>query len=106
MYSLNLKRKGNCFEEVYKVVRNIPEGKVMTYGQISRILGISPRTVGWALHSNKDPVNVPCHRVVNKDGRIAPGYVFGGQGEQRMKLISEGIEFIDDCHVNKSFIVC
>lgn len=97
------------FQKVYKVVARIPEGKVATYGQISLRLrsgpvrmrfNISPRTVGWALHANKDPEKVPCHRVVNKDGRVAPSYAFGGPHEQRNKLLAEGVTFIDDTHVD------
>ena len=75
----------NFFERVYTIVRQIPIGKVMTYGQValrlrsgpagSRI-NISPQFVGWALHANKDSLDVPCHRVVKKEGRLAPGYVF------------------------------
>ena len=92
----------NYIEKVYKLVRNIPSGKIMTYGQISELVGVDPRMVGWALHANKDSNDVPCHRVVNKDGRLAPGYAFGGPNEQKNKLIGEGVgfngEFVD---VNK-----
>lgn len=92
--------KTNFFERVYQVVRKIPTGKVMTYGQIADLIGTKDaRRVGQALHANKDSSNVPCHRVVNKDGRLAPGYAFGGPNEQRMKLKAEGVEFIDDNHV-------
>ena len=94
-----MQRKNNFFDRVYEVVRKIPEGKVMTYGQIAEIIGTKDsRRVGHALHANKDP-NVPCHRVVNKDGRLAPGYAFGGAGEQKARLLSEGVEFVDTLHV-------
>jgi methylated-DNA-protein-cysteine methyltransferase-like protein len=87
----------NFFERVYEVVRKIPEGKVMTYGQIAEAIGTKDaRRVGQALHANKDSSDVPCHRVVNKDGRLAPGYAFGGPGEQRARLEAEGIEFVND----------
>ena len=59
-----------------------------------------PDVVGQALHANPDSSDVPCHRVVNKDGRMAPGYAFGGPGEQRMRLKAEGVKFIDDDHVD------
>lgn len=89
----------NFFERVYEVVKKIPAGKVMTYGQIADLLGTKDaRRVGHALHANSDP-NIPCHRVVNKDGRLAPGYAFGGPDEQRARLLSEGIEFVDENHV-------
>lgn len=91
----------NYFDRVFEIVRNIPFGKVMTYGQISEILETrDARKVGWALHSNKNSGDVPCHRVVNKDGRLAPSYAFGGPMEQKARLLSEGVEFIDENHVD------
>ncbi|HKC04386.1 MAG TPA: MGMT family protein [Patescibacteria group bacterium] len=89
------------FERVYKIVRKIPEGKVMTYGAIAEALGTKDaRRVGQALHANPDPEDVPCHRVVNKDGRLAPGYAFGGPNEQKNKLIAEGVVFSSPDHVD------
>lgn len=71
----------------------------MTYGQIAQMLGTKDaRRVGHALHANKDR-NTPCHRVVNKDGRLAPSYAFGGAGEQKARLLAEGIEFTGGNHV-------
>jgi len=60
--------RGRIFAEVYALVRAIPPGRVMTYGQISALLGsrISPLAVGWALHAC--PEDVPWHRVVNASG--------------------------------------
>ncbi len=84
----------NTFEKVYKAVQKIPRGKVSTYGQISKYLGISnPRVVGFALHANPDPDNTPCHRVVNKKGELASSYAFGGLDVQRQLLEQEGVEF-------------
>ena len=102
MQKVNLKLKSkNFFERVYDIVRKIPEGKVMTYGQIADAIGTKDsRRVGQALHANKDSLGIPCHRVVNKDGRLAPGYAFGGPDEQRMKLKAEGVIFTDDNHVD------
>lgn len=89
------------FDEVYRIVRRIPEGKVATYGQIALRLrsgpdgsqiNISPRTVGWALHANRDE-KVPCHRVVNKEGGLAPNFAFDGEAEQRRRLLAEGVTF-------------
>jgi len=86
----------NTFEKVYKAVEKIPRGKVTTYGQIAKYIGISnPRVVGFALHVNKDPDSVPCHRVVNKKGELASGYAFGGLDIQRQLLEQEGVEFED-----------
>lgn len=91
----------NLFAQVYKIVGKIPEGKVMTYGQIAEILGTrDARKIGWALHGNKDP-KVPCHRVVNRNGGVATNYAFGGGwGEQRSRLLAEGVSFRDDKHVD------
>lgn len=84
----------NTFEKVYKAVSKIPKGKVTTYGQIAKYVGIgNPRVVGYALHVNKDPDNIPCHRVVNKEGKLAPGYAFGGLDVQRQILEQEGVKF-------------
>lgn len=93
-------KKGNFFEQVYEEVKKIPEGMVMTYGQIASKLGTrDARRVGHALHANKDK-DCPCHRVVNKDGRVAPSYAFGGYHEQRNRLLSEGVKFVDEMNVD------
>ena len=84
------------FERVYEVVRRIPKGKVTTYGEIARIMGTKDaRKVGFALHANSDP-KTPCHRVVNKDGRLAPNFAFDGEKEQRRRLEAEGVSFIKE----------
>ena len=91
----------NFFDQVFEVVKKIPEGKVATYGQIAKVVGSRDvRKVGWALHANKDSQNIPCHRVVNKDGRLAPSYAFGGPKEQRNRLIVEGVKFKDNGNVD------
>lgn len=83
------------YSSVYELIKHIPVGKVTTYGIIARKAGIkSPRTVGWVLHKNSDPQNVPCHRVVNFRGAVAANYAFGGEAVQRKKLESEGVEFV------------
>ncbi len=86
-------RKKGVFERVYQLVVRIPKGKVVTYGDLARALKISDsRVIGWALHGNKNP-KVPCHRVVNKEGELAKGYVFGGWKKQKEKLLSERVVF-------------
>ena len=80
-------------ELVYNLIKNIPRGRVLTYGLIAQALKISnPRQVGMILHKNPNPDNYPCHRVVRSDGKLASGYAFGGISVQMKKLISEGIE--------------
>ena len=85
----------NTFEKIYEVVKSIPKGKVATYGQVALLAG-NPRwarVVGYALHVNPYPGIIPCHRVVNREGRVAPGFAFGGEDVQRQLLESEGIVF-------------
>lgn len=82
------------FERVYEVVCRIPAGCVATYGQVARLMG-SPhcaRQVGYALHANQKPREVPCHRVVNREGRLARAFVFGGVNMQAEWLREEGVE--------------
>ena len=89
------------FEKVYEAVKKIPKGKVSTYGNIARLIGSRDvRKIGWALHANPDSSKTPCHRVVNKEGRLAPGYAFGGSGEQKKKLETEGVPFKNSDHVD------
>ena len=70
--------KDDFYQQVYKIISLIPKGKVTTYGHIARALGniSKARTVGYAMHSVIDS-SIPCHRVVNKSGKLAQGYVFG-----------------------------
>ena len=88
------------FARVYDIVKKIPEGKVATYGQVAEILGTKDaRKVGFALHANKD-ASVPCHRVVDRNGRVAPNYAFDGWREQKRRLLEEGVKFKDETRVN------
>lgn len=81
-------------QKVYTLVKTIPKGRVTTYGMIAKKLGFkSPRTVGKYLHVNKDPQNIPCHRVVFSDGKLSPSYAFGGCKIQKLKLEKEGVIF-------------
>ena len=92
----------NTFEKIYEVVKSIPEGRVATYGQVALLAG-NPRwarVVGYALHVNPEPGVIPCHRVVNREGRVAPGFAFGGEGVQRQLLESEGIVFETDGRID------
>ena len=125
----------NFKDQVYKLVKQIPQGKVMTYRDIALALGRLnwSRQVGWprtelssrrglrprprgafmqgkaflaravgnALHKNSDP-SVPCHRVVDRNGRLAPNFGFGGAKEQRKYLLAEKIKFRDKMHVDLS----
>ncbi len=92
----------NFFDEVYKLVGRIPVGRVATYGQIAALLGNprGARTVGWAMRAAPREMNLPCHRVVRSDGRLAPGHAFGGEEIQRSVLESEGITFLADGRID------
>lgn len=84
----------NYRERVYKIVREIPEGRVMTYGQIAEILGkgYTPRTVGYVMHaSNTD--DVPWQRVINAKGGCSTGKLLVPHNVQQKLLEDEGIEF-------------
>ena len=85
----------NFFQQVYEIVKQIPYGKVMSYGQIAEILGNKKmsRQVGWALHANPTPNIVPCYRVVDRYGRVSSAFVFGGGEKQRELLEKEGVVF-------------
>lgn len=90
-------KKQNTFERIYAVVRHIPYGRVATYGQIARLAG-NPhwsQVVGYALHVNPDPKNIPCFRVVNRFGEVSRAFAFGGENAQIHLLEAEGIKPID-----------
>lgn len=89
-------------DAVYEVVRQIPAGRVATYGQVARMVGRprNARFVGFALHVNPEPGIVPCHRVVFRDGSLAPGFAFGGADEQRRLLEGENVAFLPDGRVD------
>ena len=90
------------FEKIYEVVCSIPQGKVATYGQVAMLAG-NPRwsrVVGYALHNNPAPGVIPCHRVVDRNGRIAESFAFGGGDVQRQLLEKEGIRFESDGHID------
>lgn len=84
-------------EAVYDVVRCVPEGKVIRYGDIAAALGKKcARAVGNSLHKNPYFGSVPCHRVVNSEGRLAEKFVFGGENVQRRLLEKEGVEVCEN----------
>ena len=89
-------------ELVFELLRTIPKGKVVTYGQIAEHLGNKhlARVVGNILHNNPDPKNIPCHRVVNANGMVSKSFAFGGATAHRNLLEKEGIVFEDDGKIN------
>ena len=83
-------------ERVFEIVRRIPSGKVMTYGQIAEILGenYTPRTVGYVMNSaDKADKDVPWQRVINSQGGCSTGHVVLPPDKQQRMLESEGVKF-------------
>lgn len=83
----------STFRLIYDKVKAIPKGKVATYGQIAALAG-NPRwsrVVGYALHVNPEPGVIPCHRVVDRNGRLSPAFAFGGINMQAELLSREGV---------------
>ena len=87
-------------EAVYQIVRQIPKGKVATYGQIAMLAG-SPRAsrIGGAAMF-RAPAGLPCHRVLYRDGTLCCDQAFGGKEIQRQMLEAEGITFLPDGRVD------
>lgn len=96
-----MKQTDSFYDNIYRAVRQIPRGRVATYGQIAAMAGNgnAARAVGNALHRNPAPGVIPCHRVVNAKGRLAPHFAFGGDEEQRRLLEAEGVA-VHDHHVD------
>lgn len=90
------------FDRVYEVVKQVPRGKVITYGDVARLCG-NPRMsrqVGWALHCNSQPGVIPCHRVVFSNGSVCTGFAFGGKEVQKAMLEEEGVEVSPDYKID------
>jgi methylated-DNA-protein-cysteine methyltransferase-like protein len=85
--------KSGYRERVYEIVKRIPRGRVMTYGQIAELLGegYTPRTVGFAMHSS--PEGTPWQRVLNAQGTCSTGRVVLPQDKQQRLLEIEGVVF-------------
>jgi methylated-DNA-protein-cysteine methyltransferase related protein len=95
-----MEEKENLFAQIKKQVAKIPLGKVSTYGEVAKSLGINDaRKVGWAIYGNQDK-NVPCHRVVNMSGYVAERFSLGGWQEHKARLAAEGIDFVEEKKVN------
>ena len=95
-------KKKNSFERIYEVVRRIPKGKVATYGQVAAAAG-NPRwsrVVGFALHVNPYPEEIPCFRVVNRFGECSGSFAFGGETVQQRLLEEDGVVFDDEGRID------
>lgn len=94
----------NFFESVYEVARQIPYGRVTSYGAIARYLGAarSARMVGWAMNGAAVKEDIPAHRVVNRNGLLTGKHHFGGSTLMQQLLENEGVEVRNDQVVNFS----
>lgn len=95
-------KESSFFEQVYEVARQIPRGRVTSYGAIATCLGtkLSARMVGWAMNGagNIKP-KVPAHRVVNRNGMLSGKHHFGGDTMEKL-LKKEGVKVKNDMVVN------
>ncbi|MCE4606817.1 MAG: MGMT family protein [Desulfurococcales archaeon] len=91
-------------EAAYQLLSLIPPGKVVSYGDIAKALGVSPRLIGRFMRENENPIIIPCHRVVGSDGRLV-GYSLGsgGVGLKRKILELEGVKFCGKKVCRESF---
>lgn len=87
----------DLYERIYEAVKLIPKGKVSTYGDVAAMVGNRKlaRVVGNALHVNPYEGIVPCHRVVNAQGKLAKNFGFGGVLDQKRRLVEEDVEVIN-----------
>ena len=94
--------EANFFERVYAVARQIPYGKVTSYGAIAKVLGTarSARMVGWAMNAAHSLEDVPAHRVVNRNGLLTGKHHFDGTNLMQQLLESEGIVVVNNQIVN------
>lgn len=88
----------NFFERVYDIVRQIPEGKVTSYGAIAKALGTaqSARMVGWAMNASHYKEDIPAHRVVNRNGLLSGKHRFNGTTLMQQLLENEGVKVVDN----------
>jgi methylated-DNA-protein-cysteine methyltransferase-like protein len=87
----------NFFQKVYAIARQIPYGRVTSYGAIAKHLGVagSARMVGWAMNASHNIDDIPAHRVVNRNGLLTGKHHFEGTNLMQQLLENEGIKVID-----------
>ncbi len=85
----------NNYSRIYGIVRQIPRGRVATYGQVAELAGLEghARQVGYALHALPSGLHIPWHRVINARGEVSPRTTGDSHELQRVLLESEGVEF-------------
>jgi len=100
------KSNDNFFEKVYVIVRQIPFGKVTSYGAVAKALGTarSARMVGWAMNAAHTLEDVPAHRVVNRKGLLTGKHHFDGTNLMQQLLESEGIVVVKNIFGNRKSV--
>ena len=90
--------EANFFERVYEIARQIPEGKVTSYGAIAKALGTgrSARMVGWAMNVSHNREDIPAHRVVNSKGLLSGKHHFAGTNLMQQLLENEGVKVVNN----------
>jgi methylated-DNA-protein-cysteine methyltransferase related protein len=91
---------GEFAQRVYSLVERIPEGRVMTYGQVAAICGAAWAAWEVGQIAHRGPADLPWHRVVNKKGGLAAGWPNGGRSAHAALLVSEGVEVSDNFQIN------
>ncbi|HSW89409.1 MAG TPA: MGMT family protein [Patescibacteria group bacterium] len=88
----------NFRELVYEKLREVPKGKVVTYGQLAKLVGHpkAARAVGLFMRTNPDAPATPCHRVVASDGKLTGYSAPGGVAKKKQMLLDEGVKFNGD----------
>ena len=96
--NFKLMAEDNFFEKVYAIARQIPYGKVTSYGAIAKALGTarSARMVGWAMNASHNIEDIPAHRVVNRKGLLSGKHHFDGTNLMQQLLESEGIKVVNN----------
>ena len=94
------RKQPHTFEAIWQLARQIPFGRVTTYGRLARLAGDPrlSRVVGYAMHGA--PPDVPCHRVVNRQGELSDAFSPLGKATHRALLEAEGVPFLPDCRVD------
>jgi methylated-DNA-protein-cysteine methyltransferase-like protein len=89
---------GGFVREVHRIVARVPYGRVVTYGDIARATGSARRArmVGWVLNRLPEDNELPCHRVVNKDGYLSGGWQWGHPEIMKSLLLAENVRFRDE----------
>jgi methylated-DNA-protein-cysteine methyltransferase-like protein len=87
-------KEAHFFERVYEIAKQIPPGRVTTYGAIAKALGAakSSRMVGWAMNASHNNIDIPAHRVVNRIGILSGKHHFQGTNLMQQLLENEGIK--------------